>query len=118
GTMPLVDLDPVRVREVIGNLLANALRYTQAGGAVTVRCRSDASSAIVTVSDTGSGIAPEALPSIFGRFFRSSDSRGSGLGLAIAKDLVEAHGGRIIASSEPGQGTTVSFFLPIQERDM
>jgi two-component system sensor histidine kinase BaeS len=116
--LPLVDVDPVRVREVIGNLLANAIRYTPGGGAVSVSCGSDTESVLVTVRDTGSGIAPEALPSIFARFYRSSDSRGSGLGLAIAKDLVEAHGGRIAASSELEKGTTVSFWLPRQLRSL
>ena len=68
----------------------------------------------VTVSDTGRGIAPPDLPHIFDRYTKSSDSRGSGLGLAIAKDLVEAHGGKITAQSEVNQGTTITFTLPVQ----
>jgi signal transduction histidine kinase len=66
------------------------------------------------VRDTGPGISSEALPHVFDRFVKGADSRGSGLGLAIARTLVEAHGGRITADSDPGQGTTVRFQLPVE----
>jgi signal transduction histidine kinase len=113
--LPLVEVDPVRIREVLSNLLANALRYTPAGGTVAVQGSADARAITLAVSDTGAGIAPEALPSIFDRFYRTGDSRGTGLGLAIAKNLVEAHGGAISATSALGKGTTVRFRLPRAE---
>jgi signal transduction histidine kinase len=108
----VVDADPVRVREVLVNLVANALRYTPAGGSVAIEVRAAAGGVETTVSDTGSGIAPDAVPGIFDRFSRSTDSPGAGLGLAIAKGLVEAHGGTIQAYSAPGQGTRIVFTLP------
>jgi two-component system sensor histidine kinase BaeS len=110
--LPPVELDPDRIRQVVGNLLANALRYTPAGGRVTVRAARDGARLAVEVSDTGPGIAPEAIGRIFDRFYRSADSPGSGLGLPIARSLVAAHGGEITASAEPGSGTTIRFTLP------
>jgi signal transduction histidine kinase len=114
GEVPLAEVDPVRVREVLTNLISNALRHTPAGGAVAVRLSTGADGRQVTVAvrDTGAGIPPDALPHIFDRFYKSDESRGMGLGLAIAKNLVEAHGGEIQAASAPGQGTTLSFTLP------
>ncbi len=113
--LPELELDPVRIREVLTNLIANALRYTPAGGTVCVRCQPEGGDRVmVSVSDTGAGIPPADLPHIFDRFYKSSDSRGTGLGLAIAKNLVQAHGGEIAASSEVGQGTTVRFTLPLK----
>jgi two-component system, OmpR family, sensor histidine kinase BaeS len=113
--LPLLDVDPVRIREVLDNLLANALRYTPAGGSVTISTERSAATPFVevAVSDTGSGIAPELVDHLFDRFTKSSDSRGSGLGLAIARHLVEAHGGRISAMSPPGSGATIRFSLPV-----
>ena len=108
----VVDADPVRVREVLVNLVTNALRYTPAGGSVTIETRGAGGQVEVTVRDTGSGIAPDAVAGIFDRFSRSTDSPGAGLGLAIAKGLVEAHGGTIHAESTPGQGTRIVFTLP------
>lgn len=115
--LPLVEIDPARLREVLSNLTANALRYTPPGGIVTVSAALDRAAArlAITVADTGQGIAPEALPHIFDRFYKSEDSRGSGLGLAIAKNLVAAHGGEISAASEPGKGTTIRVTLPLEE---
>ena len=107
-----IDADPVRVREVIVNLVANALRYTPTGGSVGIEARGAAGRVEVTVRDTGSGIAPDAVDGIFDRFSRATDSPGAGLGLAIAKSLVEAHGGTIRAESVPGQGTRIVFTLP------
>ncbi len=116
---PLLNLDPERIRQVLSNLIANALRYTPHDGSIHVRyirTRSeDGNYAEVTVEDTGVGIAPEVLPHIFNRFYKSRDSSGTGLGLPIARHLVEAHGGRITAESQPGQGTTMRIRLPAPE---
>ena len=111
--LPLVDIDPARIRQVLTNLVANALRYTDRGGSIRVQCALKDKMIEVVVNDTGRGIAPQDLPHIFERYTKSSDSRGSGLGLAIAKDLVEAHGGSINAQSQIGEGTTISFNLPL-----
>jgi signal transduction histidine kinase len=110
--LPVLEVDPTRVREVVGNLVANALRYTPHGGRVEVAATRDEETVSISVRDTGQGIAPEALGRIFERFYRSADSPGSGLGLPIARNLVIAHGGRIEASSEPGRGTEIRFTLP------
>jgi two-component system sensor histidine kinase BaeS len=112
--LPLLDADPVRLREIVTNLVANGIRYTPRGGSVTIAAELEPGGGAVRVSvrDTGAGIAPEVLPHVFERFWKSPDSRGSGLGLAIARALVEAHGGRIEATSTPGTGTTVAFTLP------
>ena len=112
GPEGAANVDPVRVREVIANLVANAIRYTPNGGRVAVAVASDDGAVTVTVRDTGPGIAPEVLEHLFERFTRSDESRGSGLGLAIAKGLVSAHGGTISATSAPGQGTEIRFTLP------
>ena len=113
--LPLVEVDPARIHEVLTNLISNALRYTPAGGEICVRgwVDGDGSQVRVSVSDTGPGIAADVLPHIFDRFYKSPDSRGMGLGLAIAKNLVAAHGGEISAQSAPGQGTTIQFTLPL-----
>ena len=111
-----IEADPVRVREVMVNLVANALRYTPAGGSVDITVRGTAAEVEVAVRDTGSGIAPDAVGGIFDRFSKATDSPGAGLGLAIAKSLVEAHGGAIRAESAPGQGTRVVFTLPAEAK--
>ena len=113
GWAPELLVDPVRIREVLGNLLSNSLRHTPAGGRVHVSISGGESAVTVAVSDTGEGIPADMLPHIFDRFWRSADSGGSGLGLAIAKSLVEAHGGRIWAESAAGRGTAVRLELPI-----
>jgi two-component system OmpR family sensor kinase len=111
-----MNIDPQRVREVLTNLLSNALRYTPHGGMVDVNLTGTGSgverSVMISVEDSGSGIASEDLSQIFDRFYKSSDSGGMGLGLSIAKYLVEAHGGKIWAESEVGRGTKISFTLP------
>jgi signal transduction histidine kinase len=114
--LPLLDVDPVRTREILSNLVANALRYTPRGGSVTLGAAVEPGRNRVrlTVHDTGSGIAPDVLPHVFDRFWKSPESRGSGLGLAIAKNLVEAHGGEIGAASQPGAGTTIWLLLPVE----
>jgi two-component system OmpR family sensor kinase/two-component system sensor histidine kinase BaeS len=112
GPVPEVDVDPVRIGEVLANLLTNAIRHTPRGGSVRVVVEPDPAGVAVAVADTGPGIDPHDLPHVFDRFVKSADSGGAGLGLAIARSLVEAHGGRISASSVPGQGTTMRFVLP------
>jgi len=111
--LPPVSVDTGRIASVVRNVVANALRHTPPGGVIAVSVASDDTTVSVTVRDTGRGIDPALLPTIFERFTRSADSTGSGLGLAIAKALVEAHGGTIEASSEPGGGTTITFRLPV-----
>jgi signal transduction histidine kinase len=106
-----VEVDRVRIGEVLSNLLSNALRHTPSGGAVTVAAASTDDGVEFSVTDSGSGIATDRLPHVFDRFSKAPDSPGAGLGLAIAKSLVEAHGGRIRAESD-ATGTTISFVLP------
>jgi two-component system, OmpR family, sensor histidine kinase BaeS len=119
--LPLVDLDPLRMRQVIGNLVANALRYAPAGSAVTIAARSTppadgrTGGVEIRVSDSGPGIDPQLLPHLFERFAKSDDSRGSGLGLAIARRLVEAHGGTIAANARTGGGTDIVIELPLSQ---
>ncbi len=113
GALPRVELDPVRMHEVLSNLLSNALRYTPRGGTVRVGASSSDGRLLVWVRDSGPGIAADALPHVFDRFYKSEESRGAGLGLAIAKSLVVAHGGEIEARSAPGQGTEMRITLPV-----
>jgi signal transduction histidine kinase len=113
--LPLVDLDPIRIREVVANLVDNAIRYAGPGGTVRILVSEGRGSIVVEVADTGPGIAPELLPSVFDRFSKSAESRGSGLGLAIARAIVEAHGGRISAESPPSGGTLIRFEIPINQ---
>jgi len=111
--LPWLDLDPGRIRQVLTNLLANALRYTPAGGSVSVGYRQADNQAVIEVQDSGAGIPAEELPHVFERFYKTADSGGMGLGLAIAKKLVESHGGTITAESAAGQGTKMRVILPI-----
>ncbi len=113
--LPWLEMDPGRIRQVLSNLLANALRYTPAGGTISVRYWQTEKRALFEVQDSGPGISAEELPHVFERFYKSTDSGGMGLGLAIARHLVEAHSGTIIAESEPGQGTTMRIDLPLGE---
>jgi two-component system OmpR family sensor kinase/two-component system sensor histidine kinase BaeS len=113
GVLPQAEIDPVRMREVLSNLLSNALRYTPRGGTVRVGASAADGKVRVSVGDSGPGIAADALPHIFDRFYKSDESRGAGLGLAIAKSLVVAHGGEIDATSAPGQGTEMRFTFPV-----
>ncbi|BEL05898.1 HAMP domain-containing sensor histidine kinase [Actinoplanes sichuanensis] len=114
---PELLVDPVRVRQLIGNLLSNAIRHTPPGGTVTVRTSTGDDRFVLAVADTGVGIDPGDLPKIFERFWRTDQSRtrhtgGSGLGLSIARQIADAHGGEITVSSEVGVGTTVTVSLP------
>jgi signal transduction histidine kinase len=111
-------VDPVRIGQVLGNLLDNALRHTDAGGTVIVTCRRRDGWVEFLVSDDGEGIAAESLDHLFDRFYRVDTARdrdhgGSGIGLSIAKAMVEAHGGRILAhSGGPGHGAVFTVRLP------
>ena len=107
-----LDADPVRLAEVLANLVTNAVRHTPRGGHVTVSVSSSADGAAFEVHDTGRGIPAAQLPIVFDRFVTSADAGGTGLGLAIAKRLVEAHGGTIEARSPAGEGTTIRFVIP------
>ncbi len=108
GDVPSIEVDPARIRQVIGNLLSNALRHTPSGGSVKIAVGSSAEQVTVTVSDTGEGIAPDLLPHVFERFVKGPNSTGSGLGLAIARDITLAHGGSIEVQNQPTGGTTVT----------
>lgn len=110
--------DGVRLRQALGNLVSNAIRYTPAGGSVVLGARRSGDSAVFEVADTGTGIDAKDLPHVFDRFWRAEKSRnrvtgGSGLGLAIARGLVRAHGGGITVTSTPGVGTAFSVTVPL-----
>jgi PAS domain S-box-containing protein len=115
--LPAVVGDADRVRQILTNLLSNALKYTPSGGRITITARGDAGRVRVAVQDTGIGLAPEDQAQLFTPFFRAQNDAtqgvgGTGLGLAITRALVELHGGAITATSAPGQGSTFSFTLP------
>lgn len=110
--LPVVDVDPIRIGEVLSNLVSNALRHTPMNGTITLTAAGEREGVAFTVTDTGTGIPQDQLAHVFDRFARSPESRGQGLGLAIAKSLVQAHGGTISAQSEPSEGTTIRFVLP------
>ena len=118
--LPQVNIDSQRIKQVLNNLLANAIAHTERKGSITVTALLKADEIITSVVDTGEGISSEDLPNIFERFYRVDKSRarstgGTGLGLTIAKRLVEAHSGIIWAESEPGKGSTFSFTLPVTQ---
>ena len=117
-----LEIDPERIRQVLTNLISNALRYSPRGSSIKIDLTEsafpvgdDASAerrVVISVEDSGPGIAPEDLPHVFDRFYKSRDSRGMGLGLSIAKYIIEAHGGEIQAESAEGRGTKIWFSLP------
>ncbi|HEU0298395.1 MAG TPA: hybrid sensor histidine kinase/response regulator [Longimicrobium sp.] len=113
--LPAVWADAERIHQVLGNLVGNAVKFTPEGGAVEVRCVLEDGFVRVSVADTGPGISGEQLANVFDRFWQARSTRraGAGLGLAIAKGIVEAHGGGITVRSEPGQGATFTFTLPV-----
>jgi len=117
-----VTADADRVREIVDNLLSNALRHTPSGGQVTLTTQAGATGVELDVIDTGEGIAAEHLPYVFDRFYRADPARsratgGSGIGLTIARALAHAHGGELRASSAgPGNGATFTLVLPAPAR--
>jgi signal transduction histidine kinase len=115
AALPDVACDKHRVVRALTNLLGNAVKYTPEGGAIAVRARLRGDEVVISVSDNGPGIPPEALPRIFDRYYQAqaAKSAGAGLGLAIAKGIAEAHGGRIWAESELGVGSTFYFAVPV-----
>ncbi|MBI4396318.1 MAG: GAF domain-containing protein [Elusimicrobia bacterium] len=119
--IPAVIADPHRIRQVVDNLLTNAIKYTPKGGKVLLSARGSGEEIIVSIRDTGAGIPESERERIFEKFYRMKQTyahsvRGTGLGLAICKSLVELHGGRIWVDSKLGQGSDFQFALPIQPR--
>src|SRR5579864_1553565 len=115
--LPRIDADPDRLRQIVQNLVENAVRYTPAGGEIQVSMQADEADVRLVVSDTGVGVAAADLPYIFRHFYRADQSRarssgGTGLGLAIVKSLVEAHGGRVAVESAVGRGSTFTVTFP------
>ncbi|MDW8269146.1 MAG: HAMP domain-containing sensor histidine kinase [Anaerolineae bacterium] len=118
AALPTIHVDPERMMQVLNNLVTNAIRFTPAGGRITLAAAADTDRVYLRVSDTGVGIPAADLPYVFERFYRGDKARHtatgeSGLGLAIARSLVEAHGGTIAVASEEGKGTTFTITLPM-----
>jgi signal transduction histidine kinase len=115
--LPAMEVDPDRLGQALGNLLSNAIRYTPAGGTVSVDGNSDGDAVWIRVSDSGPGIAPEEQGHIFEPFYRAQAGRrfpqGMGLGLTITHDIAQAHGGRLEMDSTPGQGSRFTLRLPL-----
>jgi len=121
ASLPDILLDAHRIKQVLRNLLENAVAHTGRDGSINISALHKNDQVSISVSDTGEGIPPEDLPNIFERFYRVDRSRtratgGSGLGLTIAKRLVEAHGGQIHVTSKPGEGSIFTITLPVSER--
>jgi nitrogen-specific signal transduction histidine kinase len=116
--LPPVDGDTERLGQVLANLVSNAMKFSEAGGRIMVRARVEGPELVVSVQDQGIGMATEALPHLFERFYQADDSGtrwrgGTGLGLYISRQIVDAHGGRIWVDSNVGEGSTFSFALPM-----
>lgn len=116
---PIIDADPERVLQILRQLLDNAAKYSPKGGLIVLQVKIDGDMAVISVADEGVGIAPEDLNHLFDRFFRAKSNSGTqiigtGLGLPICRAIVEAHGGRIWAESQPGQGSKFFFSLPLK----
>jgi signal transduction histidine kinase len=117
----VVPLDRTRIRQVLANLLDNAIKYTPVGGRVEISARSEGLDAVVSVRDTGIGITPDELPRVWERLYRgdrSRTTRGLGLGLSLVKAIVEAHGGRVAVESTPGGGSRFDVRLPLQPSNL
>ena len=119
---PLMDLDRMRMSQALGNVLSNAIDWTEAGGNIVLRAGLESDETLaISVIDDGTGIHPADLPHVFDRFYRADQSRsrgvgGRGLGLAITRAIVEAHGGTITVTSDGlGQGVTVTLRLPLNK---
>lgn len=113
--LPILEVDPVRIREVLANLIANALRHTPAGGSVTISSVVADPWLEIRIVDTGPGIDPAVLPLVFERFVKTPGSGGSGLGLAIARSLMVAHGGTLEVEATGSAGTTFRARLPLRD---
>jgi signal transduction histidine kinase/DNA-binding response OmpR family regulator len=115
--LPLVQADSTRLLQVISNLVGNAIKFTDRGGRICIRCVASPGEVRFAIADTGCGIPRDQLSHVFGTFWQAApdDRRGIGLGLSIARGIVEAHGGRIWVESEPGQGTTFHFTIPVAD---
>jgi two-component system, OmpR family, sensor histidine kinase BaeS len=109
--IPMVDVDPARMRSALANVISNAIRHTPPGGSVRVGVQSAGDQVVIAVTDTGEGIPAKLLPRVFERFVKTPSSTGSGLGLAIVQDIVTAHGGKIEIESTQGVGTAVRITL-------
>jgi signal transduction histidine kinase len=115
-SLPRVDVDGARIVQVLANLVANAVKFTESGGRVSVGARREGEFVVVEVTDTGVGIPADHLPHIFDRYWharRTARTAGTGLGLAIARGIVDAHGGQLWVESEVGKGSTFSFTVPV-----
>lgn len=117
--LPEISADPNRLASGVENLVSNAIKYTHYGGTISISALVEGSELLIRVQDNGSGIAPDELDKVFEPFYRGNQGRrikqGMGLGLSIARDLVEAHGGRISLESTPGQGSLFTIHLPLQK---
>jgi len=116
---PIVDVDPRRIKQVIRNILDNAIKYSPNGGLVVIVGKVRTEDVVVSISDQGVGISPEDLIPLFDKYFRVKAPTGyhvpgTGLGLPVSRAIVEAHGGRIWANSTVNEGTTLHFSIPIR----
>lgn len=117
GSAVRISADKARISQVLVNLISNAVKYTPAGGSINIAAKNEGNSAVLSVADDGIGIAPDELPLIFERFYRTDKSRsrstgGAGIGLTIADSIVKAHGGTLTAVSHPGEGSCFTMTLP------
>jgi two-component system, OmpR family, phosphate regulon sensor histidine kinase PhoR len=116
GSLPIVRADPVRIQQVLVNMIHNAIKFTPPGGEISIYAKAAPDEVIFAIHDTGEGIPEEVIPRIFERFYkadRARSGRGTGLGLSIARNIVQAHGGRIWVESKVGEGSTFYFSLPM-----
>jgi signal transduction histidine kinase len=116
--LPVIYGDKNRIRQVFINIIDNAIKYSSAGGVITVEAKSYGGNVEVSVSDTGCGIKAEDLPKIKTKFFKANHTRrGSGIGLAVADEIMTMHGGNLIVDSKEGVGTTVTIILPAADKN-